>query len=1063
MQTMPGGGVELVIDYLSEKLDWLTSDQMLRATELWIPVVDDGSWLSQQKIAERKKANLERFSEISRIFEEIWMHLKTSDVMDLKIKDEVKRHWFLSAVAWYYDTHSDEWDAIDLAPFYMDDITEWVVTGKRIFISKLYYKFPELSSWENISWETLAVLKVFQRIDQRWIFFSDQLQQEIYQYVLARISWNDNTKTTRKRIDDELEVENTEDSFAIFWQRQLRSTEVSSLVHLEELLVILGGDPIKYVGQIHIPLHLGRLFIEKHIELFRRAESWEKIPVIEVFKPLFNSWKGHYKRMTDTREKTMTTASVRRDKRKPRGVAAVITHRQNSVYIGVKTSDAHTIVLSWLSDLEWTLEVTLTITPWWGKTTKSVGRDGVIDLRDQALEATTDYTIHIWVPSGNSYAFETSNVRIASEVLKYARANAPRIHAYKLRNYHTQSLRWRDVISMEWSHMNDLIVYIGKDGSRAVWTQCDLSSVIDTWTYPAWKYKVAYWLSWGMIERAKENSLIIQEKTTSAVTTNQSKTVARLLAPELGVWDTIWIVSWNESRTETIMVQLLDILVPWITINGLWNNGYAIQCELNNGIKVTFIWDWSGQISFDIINGPQLTPTEKQDIIDLFWDNIRTLFEWYRVQKRQEKVARELWYLRWMEWHLIRVVRDAWLLDPDIDMVDYRWKLWAMRINNIFSGNIFHTESFKWILDAFTTKGKEYWVHMRFSRVDEHGNTGTSTSRPHEMQISLSVEWLDHVAAVARTWWTASDIIFFSQGELERETYDRLKNLLLNILLILWKLWNDIFKAQGKWKDAREEVEWKLLWKHKKNQSKLKWYSELEDWERDEIWLLVQRIWRWFGKMVTWQWYNSRTWYYSYEIVWWIGSTGDTLDDKIAAISDDAEIVVRNERIQWLSDSWGRKPEWNPWVYNVLEDNKNLRIAFLYRIIATIQKKSYHFKTPFTNWLAWYLWYFWKNLPEGVWERFLDCTLDSRWWSYDKGLAFTYTWTDGTVINLIERFIAWAANNQQIIDMDETTGNAIYTKEWAIPLVYSRPYLISGYQLKSYYKEMKHNLVPAET
>lgn len=50
--------------------------------------------------------------------------------------------------------------------------------------------------------------------------------------------------------------------------------------------------------------------------------------------------------MTDTREKTMTTASVRRDKRKPRGVAAVITHRQNSVYIGVKTSDAHTIVLS---------------------------------------------------------------------------------------------------------------------------------------------------------------------------------------------------------------------------------------------------------------------------------------------------------------------------------------------------------------------------------------------------------------------------------------------------------------------------------------------------------------------------------------------------------------------------------------------------------------------------------------------------------------------------------------------------------------------------------------------
>jgi hypothetical protein len=312
-----------------------------------------------------------------------------------------------------------------------------------------------------------------------------------------------------------------------------------------------------------------------------------------------------------------------------------------------------------------------------------------------------------------------------------------------------------------------------------------------------------------------------------------------------------------------------------------------------------------------------------------------------------------------------------------------------------------------------------------------------------QVGISLSLERMEKEVQISiwlKSLW--KQITIFSQNSipyffLENEKFlSEVENkLAINTFLlvnILWKLLVDPPKIQKKNNKSRGNPDTQILSPEQirdiiEGRYKPKTFS-IESLSREELDRLSATIKRFDdgrGRLFVSGGFSDTYGYYRCQVEW----------HKWWNLSSDDFIVLTDEKISSV-------PEWKTWqlyVYDMLQQNERLQKYFILKMVATAKSLSawkpikFRGKQSFSNWLAQYFENFWEAIPNSAKEEFMN-QVATEGWKARNGLSFTYQ-VNGQDIVLFQSFLDGI-------------------RERKIPLMYSRPQIISFGELQEYRKTL---------
>ncbi len=476
--------------------------------------------------------------------------------------------------------------------------------------------------------------------------------------------------------------------------------------------------------------------------------------------------------------------------------------------------------------------------------------------------------------------------------------------------------------------------------------------------------------------------------------------VSVLSIPTPPVWEVQPNKQIQDSPTDTFVLGIIESI-----------ESIEISRETQNILRINFPSGEGSFLKYDI-KSEKFLEGILPEWVDFF--ELISVTESELPEKVQSFLSWELQHLcRWaiaLEERQSRILLSRF---PDFGSRDEL--LSECRLNWYASWTALLSKSSIWHLQSLQSEFSQVGISISLERMEK------------EMRTSI---WL-------KSLW--KQITIFSQNS---TPYFSLENewllskdeneLAINIFLlvnILWKLLVDPPKIQKKNNKSRGNPDTQIL-SPEQIRDIIEWRYmpktlSIDSLSRDEIDRLKAAIrrfdeWRW---RILFSWgYDHALGFYKCKI-----EEGKSWND----ISESDSIVLIDEKVSSV-------PGWNKWqsyIYDILYSNVDLQEDIVLRMIATIKSSHFRGRASFSNWLEIYFREFWEVIPTSAKEDFMN-QVATESWKARNGLSFTYQ-VNGQDIVLFQSFLDGI-------------------RERKIPLIYSRPQIISFGELQEYRKTLQN-------
>ncbi len=479
-------------------------------------------------------------------------------------------------------------------------------------------------------------------------------------------------------------------------------------------------------------------------------------------------------------------------------------------------------------------------------------------------------------------------------------------------------------------------------------------------------------------------------------------------------------------------------------LSKIGEGAYAINEDGLGNISLRFsdcdyVARWYKELSIATLSGWG-TENDHAYLIDLLRKEITNAFTQHMALKREREEAEKTRILiQVMGKFTDMIIALSW---PH-DVLNIETLLRASRHNDYHAGIIATRNGYKEKTDKFLVEMRKLWVIIEYARVDISWKKDEKWK-----EFSLKVYAQSDQENIVSIHSTQDN--YTLQGGMGDEKLAEIAKAGFALFGLLGRrIIEEPHSSQVKKWETKPTVSDVLGGNYKKPRTI---FTQLEKGEQDTIRDLIKRLDEWRGKI-------SKGAYVNYEIGF--------LDHQISSrkgwqdIQDWDMLVLRDESIR-AESSEHTKP--NPEVYDLLEVSEHFQKYMLLRWVSTItdiegislpQYKRQ--KSPFQNWALEFFRAFWFSLSEEKRNEFknnigLDPNtekLSPTTWlrtMYDEWRTLFHHF-----MYLIRR------GRENAITYQEGSERKIYQQRWPIPLIYTRPSLITQEDLREYRQEIAQN------